>query len=56
MIKAIGGGGGRGMRAVRRAEEIEEAYKRCVSEAKSAFGSEGVYVERLVESARHIEV
>jgi len=56
MIKAIGGGGGRGMRAVLRAEELPEAYARCVSEARSAFGVEGVYVERLMLNARHIEV
>ncbi len=56
MIKAIGGGGGRGFRAVRRACDVEEAYRRCVSEARNAFGVEGVYVERLVEGARHIEV
>jgi acetyl/propionyl-CoA carboxylase alpha subunit/acetyl-CoA carboxylase carboxyltransferase component len=56
MIKAIGGGGGRGMRAVLRADELPEAYARCVSEARSAFGVEGVYVERLMLNARHIEV
>jgi acetyl/propionyl-CoA carboxylase alpha subunit len=56
MIKATGGGGGRGIRAVRRASDVEEAYRRCVSEARNAFGVEGVYVERLVEGARHIEV
>ena len=56
MIKAIGGGGGRGMRAVLRAADLPEAYARCVSEARSAFGVEGVYVERLMPHARHIEV
>ncbi len=56
MIKAIGGGGGRGMRAVRRAEELEPAYRRCVSEAGGAFGLTGVYVEGRIENARHIEV
>src|SRR3979409_2018198 len=56
MIKAVSGGGGRGIRAVRKSGEIAEAYARCRSEAKAAFGDESVYVERLVEDARHIEV
>ncbi|MDP9881843.1 acetyl/propionyl-CoA carboxylase alpha subunit [Variovorax boronicumulans] len=56
MVKAIGGGGGRGMRAVLTADELPEAHARCMSEAKAAFGIEGVYVERLMRNARHIEV
>jgi len=56
MIKAIGGGGGRGMRAVFKAADLPEAYDRCVSEARAAFGVEGVYVERLMVRARHIEI
>ncbi|MDP9973062.1 acetyl/propionyl-CoA carboxylase alpha subunit [Variovorax paradoxus] len=56
MIKAIGGGGGRGMRAVMNADELSEAHARCMSEAKAAFGVEGVYVERLMRNARHIEI
>src|SRR5580693_4110116 len=56
MIKAIAGGGGRGMRAVSRVEEIEEAYKRCQSEARASFGNGDVYVEQLMPRARHIEV
>ncbi|MET0541974.1 MAG: biotin carboxylase N-terminal domain-containing protein, partial [Variovorax sp.] len=56
MLKAIGGGGGRGMRAVSRIEDLPEAHARCASEAKAAFGVDGVYAERLMRSARHIEV
>lgn len=56
MIKAIAGGGGRGMRIVDDATKLEEAYARCQSEAMAAFGSDGVYVERLIRNARHIEV
>ncbi|MGB3071389.1 MAG: carboxyl transferase domain-containing protein [Ottowia sp.] len=56
MIKAIGGGGGRGMRAVAQSSELAEAYARCTSEARSAFGVDGVYVERLMARARHIEI
>ncbi|RYY82816.1 MAG: carbamoyl-phosphate synthase large subunit, partial [Comamonadaceae bacterium] len=56
MVKAIGGGGGRGMRAVLSADELAEAHARCVSEARAAFGVDGVYVERLMRNARHIEV
>lgn len=56
MIKAVAGGGGRGMRIVDDADKLEEAYARCQSEAMAAFGSDGVYVERLIRNARHIEV
>ena len=56
MIKALAGGGGRGMRIVRHAAEIDEAYARCESEARAAFGNGAVYVEELMPRARHIEV
>jgi pyruvate carboxylase len=56
MIKAVAGGGGRGMRFVEDASKLEEAYARCRSEAKAAFGNDNVYVERLIRKARHIEV
>lgn len=55
-IKAVAGGGGRGMRIIRRLEDIEEAYNRCQSEARAAFGNGEVYVERFMPAARHIEV
>ncbi|CAM3679314.1 carboxyl transferase domain-containing protein [Roseateles saccharophilus] len=56
MLKAIAGGGGRGMRAVVGADELPGAYERCRSEARAAFGVDGVYAERLMPGARHIEV
>ena len=56
MLKAVGGGGGRGMRAVRSAAELDDAWERCRREAQAAFGVDGLYVERLMEGARHIEV
>lgn len=56
MIKALAGGGGRGMRAVLSADDVEAAYLRCQSEAKNAFGEDKVYVERFMRRARHIEI
>ena len=56
MIKAAAGGGGRGMRRVEQADEIANAYERARSEAGQAFGDDSVLMERLVESARHVEV
>jgi len=56
MIKAVAGGGGRGMRVVRGREEVARAYGICQSEAQAAFGSSLLYLEKFVEEARHIEV
>ena len=56
MIKAVAGGGGRGIRSVHRADEVAAAHARCASEALKAFGCGDVYVERLVGRARHVEV
>ena len=56
MIKAALGGGGRGMRLVERAEDLASAYERAKSEAKAAFGSDEVYVEKAINKPKHIEV
>jgi len=56
MIKALAGGGGRGMRVVTSSEQIEAAFERCASEANAAFGYGGLFVERLIRRARHIEI
>ena len=56
MLKAISGGGGRGIRVVGTADELAAAYASCEREAQAAVGVGGVYVERLMEHARHIEL
>ncbi|MDO5624955.1 MAG: carboxyl transferase domain-containing protein [Pseudomonadota bacterium] len=56
VIKAVGGGGGRGMRAIESDADLPAAYERCRSEALTAFGIADVYVERLMRGARHVEV
>ncbi|MEV8517928.1 carboxyl transferase domain-containing protein [Dactylosporangium sp. NPDC051484] len=56
MLKATAGGGGRGIRVVRSDEELADAYERTSLEAKRAFGSGIVFLERLVTGARHVEV
>jgi acetyl/propionyl-CoA carboxylase alpha subunit/acetyl-CoA carboxylase carboxyltransferase component len=56
VIKAVAGGGGRGMRVVREAGETEAAFAAAAREAQAAFGHDGLYAERLIENARHIEV
>jgi len=56
MMKASMGGGGRGMRVVRQMDEVKEAFGRCSSEALTAFGDGSVFIERLIEKPRHIEV
>jgi acetyl/propionyl-CoA carboxylase alpha subunit/acetyl-CoA carboxylase carboxyltransferase component len=55
-LKAIAGGGGRGMRLIKSEGEITDAFVRASAEAKSAFGNGDLYAERLVSRARHIEV
>jgi acetyl-CoA carboxylase biotin carboxylase subunit len=56
MIKAAAGGGGRGIRIARTAEEFHHLMPQAQAEALAAFGDGGLYVEKLVEGARHIEV
>ena len=56
LIKAAAGGGGKGMRIVRRKENFEEELRQAVSEAKSAFGDESVFLESYITSPKHIEI
>ncbi len=56
MLKASAGGGGKGMRVVYREQEIERAFVQASEEAQNAFGDGSMYVEKFLESPRHIEV
>ena len=56
LVKAAAGGGGKGMRVVHRAEELEAALTAAASEALKAFGDPGVYLEKYVERPRHVEI
>ena len=56
MIKAVAGGGGRGMRPVMDAADVAATFERCASEARAAFGNSDLYVERFLPRARHVEV
>lgn len=56
MLKAAAGGGGKGMRIARAEEELETGFRLAQAEAKAAFGDNRIYVERLIEHPRHIEV
>jgi acetyl-CoA carboxylase biotin carboxylase subunit len=55
MIKASAGGGGKGMRAVMKEEDLENSYNSAKAEAKAAFGDDKVYIEKLVINPKHIE-
>lgn len=55
MLKASAGGGGKGIRIVRSAEELKKAYDTARSEAKAAFNNDALYLEKLIEEPRHIE-
>lgn len=56
ILKAVAGGGGRGMRIVRDESQLEEAFSTAREEARGAFGNPAMYMEKLLENARHIEV
>ena len=56
LLKALAGGGGRGMRLVTDPAQLPDAFERCSSEARAAFGNGELYIERLIPRARHIEV
>ena len=56
MLKATAGGGGKGMRAVMKAEDLRKAWDGARQEAGAAFGNDGMYMEKLIEEPRHIEI
>ncbi|MFN0063598.1 MAG: acetyl/propionyl/methylcrotonyl-CoA carboxylase subunit alpha [Myxococcaceae bacterium] len=56
MLKAAGGGGGKGMRKVSTAQELESAFRAAKSEALNAFGNDAVYLEKFLEEPHHIEI
>ncbi len=56
MMKATAGGGGKGMRAIWKEEELLKAWESARQEAKASFGNDGMYMEKLIEEPRHIEI
>ncbi|MCK0108208.1 acetyl-CoA carboxylase biotin carboxylase subunit [Flavobacteriaceae bacterium S0825] len=56
MLKASAGGGGKGMRAVWKPEKLKEAWESARQESKAAFGNDDMYMEKLIEEPRHIEI
>ncbi|MDR2122054.1 MAG: acetyl-CoA carboxylase biotin carboxylase subunit [Flavobacteriaceae bacterium] len=56
MIKATAGGGGKGMRAIWKEEDLKKSWESAVQEAVAAFGNGGMYMEKLIEEPRHIEI
>ena len=56
MVKASAGGGGKGIRIVREESELANAYESAKSETKAAFGDDTMYMEKVIENARHIEI
>ncbi len=56
MLKAAGGGGGKGMRFVERPEDVVSAFERAQSEARKAFGDDTVYIEKAIVEPRHVEI
>ena len=56
ILKATAGGGGKGMRIAKNAQEVEKAWNSARHEAKAAFGNDGMYMEKYIEEPRHIEI
>ena len=56
MLKATAGGGGKGMRAIWKPEDLQEAWDSARQESKAAFGNDSMYMEKLIEDPRHIEI
>jgi acetyl-CoA carboxylase, biotin carboxylase subunit len=56
LLKATAGGGGKGMRLVHRAEDLEDAFGMAANEADAAFGDSTMYLEKAVDPARHVEI
>lgn len=56
ILKAAAGGGGRGMRVIKKAEDIEDSFANCQREAQSYFGNPDVFCERFIERPRHVEI
>jgi pyruvate carboxylase len=56
MVKAAAGGGGRGMRVVRRVEDLEKSFNEARNEARNAFGDDTIFIEKFIDSPKHIEV
>ena len=56
LLKAVAGGGGKGMRFVEHPEDLERAYQMAAAEAEAAFGDPGIYIEKAVVPARHVEI
>ena len=56
MVKATAGGGGKGIRIVRKKEDLQNAFESAKSETKAAFGDDAMYMEKVIEHARHVEV
>lgn len=56
MVKAAAGGGGKGMRIVRKKEEMEQAFKSAMNEARNSFKDDRIFIEKFIENPRHIEI
>jgi acetyl-CoA carboxylase, biotin carboxylase subunit len=56
LLKAVAGGGGKGMRTVREPAELEGAFQTAAAEAQAAFGEDGLYLEKAIVPARHVEI